>query len=133
MVRWVVVCKGTSCLQVKSLLQWREDRNHTKSPCSVTQSLCDPMDCSLPGSSVHGISQARILEWVAISSSRGSSQSRDQTHIFCISCIVRWVLSHCAIWEALLVKLLESLFKIHNIKKFPKNPLGIKTIFANRY
>ena len=41
--------------------------------------LCDPMDCSLPGSSVHGISQARILEWVAMSSSRGSSQPRDQT------------------------------------------------------
>ena len=46
--------------------------------CSVTQmcpTLCDPMDvCSLPGSYVHGIFQARILEWVAISSSRGSSQ-----------------------------------------------------------
>ena len=44
-----------------------------KTMCSVAQScltLCDPMDCSLPGSSVHGISQARILEWVAISSSR---------------------------------------------------------------
>ena len=43
---------------------------------SVTQScpiLCDPMDCRLPGSSVHGIFQARILEWVAISYSRGSS------------------------------------------------------------
>ena len=52
--------------------------------CSDAQScptLCDPMDCSLPDSSVHGISQARILEWVAISSSRGSSQPRDQTHI----------------------------------------------------
>ena len=44
--------------------------------------LCDPVDYSLPGSSVHGISQTRILEWVAISSSRGSSQPRDQT---CIS------------------------------------------------
>ena len=44
--------------------------------------LYDPMDCSPPGSSVHGISQARILEWVAMSSSRGSSQPRDQT---CIS------------------------------------------------
>ena len=45
--------------------------------CSVAQShltLCDPMDCSLPGSSVHRISQARILEWVAISYSTGSSQ-----------------------------------------------------------
>ena len=41
--------------------------------------LCDPMDCSLPGSSVHGISQARILEWIAILFSRGSSQPRDPT------------------------------------------------------
>ena len=43
--------------------------------------LCDPMDCSLPGSSVHGILQARILEWVAISFSRGSSRPRDQTQV----------------------------------------------------
>ena len=43
--------------------------------------LCDPMDCSPPGSSVHGILQARILEWVAISFSRGSSRPRDRTHI----------------------------------------------------
>ena len=42
-------------------------------------SLCDPMDCSLPVSSVHGISQAKILEWVVISFSRGSSWPRDQT------------------------------------------------------
>ena len=42
---------------------------------------------SLPGSSVHGILQARILEWVAISYSRGSSQPRDQTHVPCVSCI----------------------------------------------
>ena len=40
---------------------------------------CDPMNCNLLGSSVHGILQARILEWVAISFSRGSSQPRDQT------------------------------------------------------
>ena len=39
--------------------------------------LCDPIDCSLPGSSFHGILQARVLEWVAISFSRGSSQLRD--------------------------------------------------------
>ena len=43
--------------------------------------LCDPMDCSPPGSSVCGILQARILEWVAISFSRGSSQSRDRTPV----------------------------------------------------
>ena len=47
--------------------------------------LCDPMDCSPPGSSVHGISQARILEWVAISFSRGSSPPRDQTQVSCIA------------------------------------------------
>ena len=58
------------------------------SVCLVAQScptLCDPMDCSPPGSSVHGIFQARVLKWVAISSSRGSSQPRDQTCISCIS------------------------------------------------
>ena len=49
--------------------------------------LCDPEDCSPPGSSVPRILQARILEWVAISSSRGSSQPRDWTHISCISCL----------------------------------------------
>ena len=47
--------------------------------------LCDPIDCSPTGSSVHGISQARILEWVAISSSRRSSQPRDQTSISCMA------------------------------------------------
>ena len=50
----------------------------------VTQScptLCDPKDCSLPGSSVHGILQARILEWGAICFSRGSSQPRDRTQV----------------------------------------------------
>ena len=50
--------------------------------CSVVSTLCDPMDCSLPGSSVHGIFQARILEWIAISFSRGSSQPRDRTRVF---------------------------------------------------
>ena len=47
--------------------------------------LCDPMDCSLPGSSVHGIPQARLLEWVAVPFSRGSSQPRDQTQVSCIA------------------------------------------------
>ena len=51
------------------------------------------MDCSLPGSSVHGILQARILEWVAISS-RGSPPPRDQTHVSYASCVGRQVLYH---------------------------------------
>ena len=46
--------------------------------------LCDPLDCSPPGSSVHGNSQTRILEWVAISFSKGYSQTRDRTNI-CIA------------------------------------------------
>jgi len=47
----------------------------------LCMTLCDPMDYSLPGSSVHGIFQARVLEWVAISFSRGSSQPRDWTQV----------------------------------------------------
>ena len=69
----------------------------------VTEScltLCDPTDCSPPGSSVHGILQARVLQQVAISSSRGSSRPRDGTCVFCISCIGRQILYHCITWEA---------------------------------
>ena len=64
-----------------------------ESQSEVTQScltLCDPVDCSPPGSSVHGILQARILKWVAMSSSKGSSRLRDQTHV---SCTGRQILS----------------------------------------
>ena len=60
--------------------------------CVCAQScptLCDSMDCSPPGSSVQGIFQVRILEWVAIYSSRGSSQPKDRTQVSCISCIGR--------------------------------------------
>ena len=49
--------------------------------CKVISNSWDPMDCSLPGSSVYGVSQARMLEWVAISFSRGSSQPRDRTQV----------------------------------------------------
>ena len=54
------------------------------------------MDCSLPGSSVHGVSQAKVLGWVATAFSRGSFQPREQTHI---SCIGRWILYHWAARE----------------------------------
>ena len=59
-----------------------------KCVCRVTQScptLCDPTNCSPPRSSVHGISQPRTLEWVAIPFSRRSSQPRDRTHVSCIA------------------------------------------------
>ena len=61
--------------------------------CSV-MSNSFAMDCSPPGSSVHGILQARILEWIAISSSSGSSRPRDRTHISCIGRLILCHLSH---------------------------------------
>ena len=65
--------------------------------CVCTQlctALCNPMDCRPPGSSVQGILQARVLEWAAISSSRGSSRPRDRTPVSYVSCTGRRVLYH---------------------------------------
>ena len=67
--------------------------------CLVAKScptLWDLTTCSPPGSSVHGIFQARKLEWVAISSSRGSSRPKDWTHVSCVSCTGRRILYHWA-------------------------------------
>ena len=64
---------------------------------SVVQSCpthCGPKDCSPPGSSVHGIFQARILQWGVISYSRGSSPPTDQIRVSFVSCIGRWILYH---------------------------------------
>ena len=66
--------------------------------------LCNPIDCSLSGSSVHGISQVKILEWVAIPFCRGPSQPRDQT---LVSCLGRQILYHWATLEA------HTLFHFH--------------------
>ena len=63
--------------------------------------LFDPMDCSLPGSSVHGILQATILEWVAVPSSRGSSWPRDQTHVCKSPALAGGFFTTSATWEAL--------------------------------
>ena len=89
--------------------------------CSVAQScptLCNPTDNSLPGSSGHGILQARILEWVVISSPWGSSQPRDWTLVSRISYIGRWVLYHWAIWESqsycVLCLVAQSCLALHN-------------------
>ena len=61
--------------------------------------LYDPMDGSPPGTALHGIFQARILEWVAISYSGGSSQPRDWTCVCWVSFVGMQVLYHCATWE----------------------------------
>ena len=68
--------------------------------CSAV-SLCNPMNCRPPGSSVRGIIPAGILDWVAISSSRGSSQLRDQTRVSCHSCVGKRILYHLATWESM--------------------------------
>ena len=75
-----------TCLNSGSVAQWRP-------------TLCNPVDCSLPGFSVRWIFQARILEWVVISSSRGSSQPRERSCISCVSCIGRQILYHRTTWE----------------------------------
>ena len=79
-------------------------RKQSKKPIvcvfSRLQLFRDPMDCSPPGSSVHRVSQASILEWVAISSSRGSSRPRDRNRTSCVSCIGRQLLYHWATREA---------------------------------
>ena len=72
----------------KLILLNEENTIKCESESEVAQScltLCDPMDCSLPGSSIHGIFQTRILKWVAISFSRESSQLRDKTQVSCIA------------------------------------------------
>ena len=84
---------GTHTTQQKNLI-WRA-WEHVIVESEVAQScptLCDPMDCSLPSSSVHGTFQAIVLEWVAISFSRGSSQPRDRIQVSCIvdRCFTAW-------------------------------------------
>ena len=66
--------------------------------CAPSLNLCNPVDCSRPpGSSVHGIFQARILDRVAIFSSGKSSQARDRSHISGVSCTGRWIPG--LVWE----------------------------------
>ena len=90
----------TSCVcfsDVSLITYWNILMAHA---CSVSQSclaLCDPMDDSPPGFSAHGVFQTRILEWVAIFYSRGSSRPRDWTRISCNS---RRILYHCVTWKA---------------------------------
>ena len=90
-LEWVAIAfslnKEFSHIQIGKSREHKPSWNHLVCCCLVTKlclTLCDPRACSPPGPSVHGISQARILEWAAISFSRGSSQPRDQTPVSCI-------------------------------------------------
>ena len=100
---------------------------HAKSLQSCL-TLCNPVNCSSPGSSIHGILQARTLKWVAMPSSKGSSQPRNQACISLshISCIGRWVLYHqCHLgWKN------ESIFsKIRSKTRMPTLPTIIQHSF----
>ena len=91
--------------------------------CLVTKScptLWDPVDCSLPGSSVHGISQARILEWVALFFSRGSSLTRDRTCVSSVSCFAAGVFTNPenSSWVIFPHWLITELI-VHTIRLFP--------------
>ena len=66
---------------IEALFSRYESESEVAQSCPT---LCDPIDCSIPGSSVHGIFQAVVLEWIAISFSSGSSQPRAQTQVSCI-------------------------------------------------
>ena len=87
--------------QAEGLLREKRGENWSLLPSSACMhakllqscvTLCDSMNCSLPGSSVHGILQARLLEWVAMPSFRGSSGPRDSARVSYVSCIDRWIL-----------------------------------------
>ena len=102
-------CHQSTCISVKKI-QLHYCISWLAQSCPI---LCDPMGWSLPGLSVHGILQARILECVAISSPRASSWPRDETCFSCVSCIGRSILFHWATWEALI--------NVHYITKLTTN------------
>ena len=90
------VCVG-SCVAETVLRRQSQMMHCCGCCCLVAQSCltpCDPVDCSPPGSSGHGILQARTLEWVAILLFRGSSRPRDQTWVSCINRQILYSLSH---------------------------------------
>ena len=114
---WVQIRAGQSCGGPGGTQWWPDFTMGHRLPCSPTlvssvcavallcPTLCNPVDCSPPGASVHGILQARVLEWVAIAFSTGSSPPRDGTRVSCVPCAGRQILYHCATREAqLLVK-----------------------------
>ena len=96
--------------------------------------LCNPVNCSLSGSSVRGILQARILEWMAISFSKGSSRPRNQIHVSCVSWIGRWILYHWATWDSNVAKFSKcSLFFLphrHELTSCLESSSGIKYLLG---
>ena len=90
---WLVMLITDEAMQLWEQRAWEITQSSSQFSVNLSEelvtkscpTLCNPMDCSLPDSSVHRILQARILEWVAIPFSRGSSWPRDQTRVSCIA------------------------------------------------
>ena len=90
--------------------------------CCLVTNLCPTLcNYSLPGSSVHGILQTKILEWLAISSSRGSSRPRDRTWVSCVSCIGQRTSYHWATREAHIYVIPQDKFLNLNLVNQKKN------------
>ena len=89
-----VLMLNLKLISIPSLNSRRLIRHRVYKYAQSCVTVCDPMHCGPPSSSGHGSLQARILEWVALPSSRGSSQPRDQTHISYFFCTDRQVLYH---------------------------------------
>ena len=100
---------------------------HARYLASV-MSLCHPMNCSLPGSSCLGILQARKLEWVPMSSSRGSCQPRDWSRVSYVSCIARQVLYHQlhlgCFWCIFIVLKINNIQKLIKMTTFPRQRIS---------
>ena len=125
LVVWTVLSyKGTKNIEMKCSIIVLD---HIYIPFMSAESRltpCDLMDYSLPGPSVHGIFQTRILKWVAISFSRGSYWLGDRTWVFRISCIGRQILYHWAPWEA------QYIYHVFFIHSFAELHLGCFHVLA---
>ena len=119
---------------LNTLKDMRGDGNVSFLPClqSVRQlcaqscpTLCDLIDYSPLGSSIRVILHARILEWIAISSSWGSYRPRDRTQVSCVSCVGRRVPHHCASWEAPLSPLASDRRELVRLKIFTFSPIQL--------
>ena len=89
---YILMCLGEDAVSKIWSTQWPSEVSYGGLKLCLT--LCNPMDYSLPGSSVHRFLQARILEWVAISFSRGSSQPKDRSQVSCTAGGFFYPLSH---------------------------------------
>ena len=113
-LHWSVHFYTLGSKEAKVRQRWNEVISMRAQSLQSCLTLCDPIDYSPLGSSVHGLLQASILDWVAVPSSRGSSQFRDGTSISFVSCIGRWVLYH---WHHL-----GSPKSLHHV--WPCNPMN---------